>query len=141
MDLGDSNQRFGVFWLFFGYSLALHVLDEAGHDFLSVYNPNALALRRVLPWLHLPLFTFQSFIGVLLLVLTLWLGMAPMAFRRPAWMRRMAIPVAALAGSGNGLVHIGSSFYFGRMMPGVYTAPLILLAGIMLLRAARQKQG
>jgi hypothetical protein len=139
MNLGDSEQRFGILWLFFGYSLALHVLDEAGHDFLSVYNPNALALRRVLPRLPFPLFTFRSFIGVLLLVLTLWLGMSPMAFRRPVWMRYLAIPVALLAGCGNGLAHIGSSIYFGQMMPGVFTAPLILLAGILLLRAARQE--
>jgi hypothetical protein len=38
MYLGDVNQRFGICWLFFGYTLALHLLDEAGHDFLSVYN-------------------------------------------------------------------------------------------------------
>jgi hypothetical protein len=38
MYLGDSNQRFGIFWLVFGYTLAVHVLDEASHDFLSVYN-------------------------------------------------------------------------------------------------------
>jgi hypothetical protein len=136
MNLGDSKQRFGVLWLFFGYSLALHVLDEAGHDFLSVYNPNALALRRVLPWLPFPQFTFQSFVGTLLLALVLWLGLAPLAFRRPAWMRRVAIPVAVLAGIGNGLAHLGSSIYFARMMPGVYTAPLILVAGGVLLREA-----
>jgi hypothetical protein len=140
MSLGDSKHRFGVLWLFFGYSLALHVLDEAGHDFLSVYNPNALALRRVLSWLPFPQFTLQSFIGALLLALALWLGLAPLAFRGSIWMRRLAIPVGLLAGCGNGLAHIGSSVYFGRMMPGVYTAPLILLAGILLLRAARRNQ-
>ena len=33
MNLGGSEQRFGIWWLAFGYTLALHVLDEAGHDF------------------------------------------------------------------------------------------------------------
>jgi len=136
MNLGDSNQRFGVLWLFFGYSLALHVLDEAGHNFLSFYNPNALAIRRALPWLPFPVFTFQSWIGSLLCALALWMALAPMAFCRPKWMRRLAIPVAVLAGIGNALGHLGSSIYYGRLMPGVYTAPLILLAGIVLLRDA-----
>lgn len=36
MNLGGSKQRFGIWWLAFGYTLALHVLHEAGHDFLSV---------------------------------------------------------------------------------------------------------
>jgi len=136
MKFGGSNQRFGVLWLFFGYSLALHVLDEAGHNFLSFYIPNALAIRRALPWLPLPVFTFQSWIGSLLCALALWMALAPMAFRRPKWMRRLAIPVAVLAGIGNALGHLGSSIYYRRLMPGVYTAPLILLAGIVLLRDA-----
>lgn len=116
--------------------LALHVLDEAGHDFLSVYNPNALAIRRALPFLPVPVFTLASWIGSLALVLSLWLALAPLAFRGLKWLRRLAMPVAVLAGIGNALGHIGSSIYYGRLMPGVYSAPLILLAGIWLLRNA-----
>jgi len=66
MYLGDRNQRFGIYWLAFGYTLALHVLDEASHDFLSVYNPNAMAIRRFLPFLPVPVFTFRQWIGSLL---------------------------------------------------------------------------
>jgi len=136
MNLGDSAQRFGVYWLLFGYTLALHVLDEAGHDFLSVYNPNALAIRHALPFLPIPVFTLQAWIGSLLCALTFWLALAPVAFRGSTWIRRLAIPVAALAGIGNALGHLGSSIYYERFMPGVYSAPLILLSGIVLLRAA-----
>jgi hypothetical protein len=136
MYLGDRNQRFGIYWLTFGYTLALHVFDEAGHDFLSVYNPNVLAIRRVLPFLPMPVFTFQQWIGSLLCALTLWLALAPLAFRGLKWMRRLAIPVAILAGIGNALGHILSSLYMRRLMPGVYSAPLILLSGIVLLRSA-----
>jgi len=140
MNLGDSNQRFGVYWLFFGYTLALHVLDEAGHDFLSVYNPNAAAIRHALPLLPVPIFTFQTWDASLLCGLTLWLALAPLAFRGPKWMRRLAIPMAALAGIGNALGHLGSSIYYGRFMPGVYSAPLILLSGIILLKSALSKE-
>ena len=136
MNLGDSNQRFGIYWLAFGYTLALHVLDEAGHDFLSVYNPNVLAIRRALPFLPIPVFTFQTWIGGLLFVLALWLALTPLAFRGVKWTRRLAVPVVLLAGIGNGLAHILSSIYMGRFMPGVYSAPLILLSGAVLLSSA-----
>ena len=134
MNLGDFNQRFGIYWLFFGYALALHVLDEASHDFLSVYNPNALAIRRAVPWLPVPTFTFTEFIGSLALALTLLLALTPLAFRGLKWMRMLAIPISALAGVLNGLMHILSSIYLHRWMPGVYSAPLIILSGILLLR-------
>ena len=136
MDFGGSRQQFGVYWLFFGYTLALHVMDEAAHNFLAVYNPNAMAIRHALPFLPLPVFTFQSWIGSLALGLCLWLGLAPLAFRDPRWLRWIAIPVALLAGIGNALGHILSSIYFFRFMPGVYSAPLILVSGIVLLQSA-----
>jgi hypothetical protein len=136
MNLGDSNQRFGVIWLFSGYSLALHVLDEAGHDFLSCYNPNVMAIRRAWPAFFMPVFTFQSWIGSLLCALGLWLALAPLAFRRPVWMRILAIPFALIAGIANGCAHVIVSINYGRMMPGVYTAPLVLLAGILMLKEA-----
>lgn len=139
MNLGDSNQRFGICWLFFGYTLALHVLDEAGHDFLSVYNPHALAIRHALPFLPVPVFTFQTWIGSLSLALTLLLVAAPLAFRGLKWLRGLAIPIAILAGILNGSAHILSSIYLKRLMPGVYSAPLLLLSGTLLLRTALRK--
>jgi len=48
--------------------------------------------------------------------------------------------VAVLAGIGNALGHILSSIYLWRFMPGVYSAPLIPLSGIMLLRRALEKE-
>ena len=140
MNLGDSNQRFGIYWLFFGYTLALHVLDEAGNNFLAVYNPNALAIRHALPWLPIPVFTFQQWVGRLAIALALWLALAPLAFQGVKALKWLAILVAVLVGIGNGLAHIASSIYYGRFMPGVFSALLILLSGIVLLRSAIQKE-
>jgi hypothetical protein len=136
MNLGSPNHRFGMWWLAFGYTLALHVLDEAAHDFLAVYNPNALAIRRALPFLPLPIFTFRTWVGGLLCGLTIWLALAPLAFRGAVWQRGLAIPIAVLAGIANALGHILSSIFLRRFLPGVYSAPLILFAGVMLLRSA-----
>ena len=139
MEYGDANQRFGICWMFFGYTLALHVLDEAGHNFLSVYLPNALAIRKALPFLPVPLFTFQSWIGSLALALTVFLALTPFAFRGQRWIRGLAIPIAIVPGVMNGAAHILSSVYMRRMMPGVYSAPLLLLSGTLLLRSALRK--
>ncbi len=136
MSLESPNHDFGIWWLAFGYTLALHVLDEAAHDFLAVYNPNALAIRRALPFLPLPVFSFQTWAASLLCGLTIWLAAAPFAFRETRWQRWLAIPIAALAGIVNGLAYIASSLYLHRFMPGVYSAPMILLSGTMLLRSA-----
>jgi len=136
MTFGDSRQRFGVTWLFFGYTFAMHVLDEAANDFLSFYNPNVIAIRRVWPSFFMPVFTFQSWAGTLLFAITIWLALAPLAFRRPHWLRVLAVPVALVAGIANGCAHVGASLYYGRMMPGVYSAPLMLLSGTLLLMVA-----
>jgi hypothetical protein len=139
MNLGDANQRFGICWLFFGYTLSLHVLDEAGHNFLSVYIPNALAIRRALPFLPIPIFNFQSWIGSLALALTLFLAFTPLAFRGQRWIRWLSIPIAIVPGILNGAAHILGSIYMKRMMPGVYSAPLLLLSGALVLKSALKK--
>ena len=141
MNFGDSNQRFGILWLVFGYTLALHVLDEASRDFLSVYNSNAAAIRRAIPFLRVPVFTFESWIGTLMLALTLWLALSPLAFRGLKWLRVLAIPSAIVVGILNGSAHILSSIYLGRWMPGVYSSPLLLLSGTLLLREALGRKG
>jgi len=140
MYLGDFNQRFGIVWLFFGYTLALHVLDEAGHDFVTVFNSNALLIRRAVPFLRIPALTQQDFMGIMALFLTLLLALAPLAFRGLKWVRGLAIPISAIGGILNGTMHILSSIYLKRMMPGVYSSPLLLLAGILLLRRALEKE-
>lgn len=136
MNLGDSDRRFGILWLFFGYSLALHALDEAGNNFLFFYNANVIAMRRTWPSFFMPVLSLQSFIGIMLCGLAVWLALVPLAFRRRTWMRVLAVPVALLGGIANGCVHMIASIVYRRFMPGVYTAPLILLAGILLLRDA-----
>ena len=140
MYLGDFNQRFGIVWLFFGYTLALHVLDEAGHDFVSVFNASAVAIRRAVPFLRLPTLSPQDFIGIMALFLTLLLALTPLAFRGLKWMRGLAIPISAIGGILNGTMHILSSIYLKRLMPGVYSSPLLLLAGTLLLRRALEKE-
>ena len=124
--------NFGLAWIAFALAVALHVADEASHDFLAVYNPNARAIRAKLH-LPLPVFTLRSFIVSLGTAVCLLVALAPLAFHGVQWIRIAAIPVAILVGIGNGFLHLGASVVYRRWMPGALTAPLLLAAGTWLL--------
>jgi hypothetical protein len=115
--------------------IALHVTDEAATDFLSVYNPAVRAIRARLPFLPLPTFTFGVWLTGLALGILLLLALTPLALRGKRWVIWASLPLSVLM-FGNGLGHIAGSFYLGRLMPGVYSAPLLLLASAWLLRQA-----
>ena len=129
-------RRVGYAWLAFALAVAVHVTDEAMHDFLATYNPTARAIREQLPFLPLPTFSFPVWLGGLIAGIALLLLLSPLAFRGNARLRLIALPLAVVVGVFNSLGHIGSSIYMERWMPGVYSAPLLLVAAVWLLAAA-----
>jgi Protein of unknown function with HXXEE motif len=131
----SRHERFGTAWVLFAVALALHVIDEATHDFLSVYNPNALMIRQRYH-IPIPVFTFEAWIISLTAAILLLLCLSPLAFRGDRWQRRVAVPLAIVFGIFNASLHIASSIYFRRFMPGVYSSPILLIAAVLLLRAA-----
>ena len=129
-------RRFGTAWLVFALAVAVHVTDEATHDFLATYNPIALAIRERVPFLPLPTFSFAVWLGGLIAGIVLLLCLTPLAFRGNARLRLIALPLAVVVGVFNAFGHIGGSLYFERWMPGVYSAPLLLISAIWLLASA-----
>jgi len=128
------HRQLGAAWLALTAAVAVHVTDEALTDFLSVYNPSVRAVRARLP---LPTFTFGVWLAGLIAAIVLLFALAPLAFRgrRPAvW---LAYPYVVLM-FANGCGHLGGSLYFARWMPGVSSAPLLLVASVLLLLAARR---
>jgi hypothetical protein len=130
--LADGASRFGVAWVTLCVGLAVHVADEALTDFLSVYNPAVRAIRAKLPFLPLPTFTFPVWIGGLVAVTVFLLALSPAAFREAPGLRPAAC-VFGIVMAGNGLLHLIGSAYMRKVMPGTYSAPLILAAAIYLL--------
>ncbi len=126
--------NFGLAWIAFAIAVALHVADEARHDFLATYNPSALAIRRRL---HIPffppVFTFRVWLCGLILGVCLLLALSPLAFHGAHWIRIVALPLAILIGLGNALGHIGGSLYYRRWMAGILSSPALLIAGGWLL--------
>src|SRR5579864_2011089 len=133
----EIDRRFGFAWLAFGVAIAIHVLDEAMHDFLSFYNPNAQAIRARFPFLPLPAFTFESWLTSLAIGIAIFFCLSPFAFWGMRWTRVAAVLISILVGVLNACGHIVISVYYHRWMPGVYSSPLLLLAAIFLMATAR----
>lgn len=137
MENVTPNRRFGIAWLLFALSFGVHVLDEATHDFLSTYNSTARAIRARLPLLPVPTFSFRAWLTLLIAGIFLLLCLSPFAFRGKSWLRSASRPLGIVVGLLNATLHIGSSIYFHRWMPGVYSSPLLLLAAVYLLASSR----
>jgi hypothetical protein len=130
--LADTTSLFGRAWLALAAAIAIHVADEALTDFLAVYNPTVRKIRARFPWIPLPTFSFRVWIVGLAAAIALMFSLSPIAFRGTRWI----VPVAVLLSVimiGNGLGHIGSSLYMKRLMPGVYSSPVLIAASWFVL--------
>jgi hypothetical protein len=132
-----ANQQFGIAWIGFALAFACHFVDEATHGFLPMYNSVASKIRIELSLPVPPIFSFTVWITLLIGAFVLLLCVSPLAFRGNHWLRVISKPIAVLAGVLNAALHITSSLYFHRWMPGVYSSPILLIAAIYLLAASR----
>lgn len=135
--MNAPRQPLGYAWVGLSLTVAVHVADEAAHDFLSVYNPSVRAIRERFPFLPLPTFTFEVWLAGLILAVLLLLAVSPLAFRGNRWLVRAAYPFALLM-FANGVGHTAYSLYYRVLMPGVWSSPLLLIASAWLFLAARR---
>lgn len=140
--------RLGRAWLFLCFALAAHVADEAFTGFLSVYNPTVISFRDELPWLPLPVFRFDVWLGGLILAVVLLSLLSVFVFRGARWIRPIAYALAVLM-IFNALSHtlatmLGHTHPSVRLdgpMPGFYSSPLLLAASVWLLVELRRTAG
>ncbi len=122
-----TSSVFGIAWLSLAAALAVHVIDEALTDFLSVYNPTVLRIRARFPLFPLPVFSFRVWISGLIAGVLLLFLLSPLAFRGVRWIIVAALPLSVMM-IANGCGHIGSSIYKKRYLPGVYSSPVLIAA-------------
>ena len=133
-----APRTFGHAWVAVGLALAVHVADEAAHDFLALYNPSALAIQQRLGGFPFPpTFSFTTWLAGLLLAVVAWLALAPLAYRGRRWLLPLAT-IASVVHVANGLGHILTSFWLGRAAPGVWSAPLLLASALWMLTVLRR---
>jgi hypothetical protein len=115
-------------------ALAIHVADEALTDFLSMYNPVVRASRARFPFLPIPTFRFRVWLTGLLVAVIALASLTPLAFRGAPGLRPVAYAFGIVM-AGNGVLHIVASIIARRAVPGVYSAPLLVVAGAYLILA------
>lgn len=130
-----ASPSVGWAWLAATIVLAIHVADEATHDFLAWYNPQALRIRRFIRLPFPPTFTFLPWLAGLIVGIAVLGALTPAAFAGATWMRPLAYVVAGIH-IANGLGHLVGSVVVRRVLPGAISAPLLLASGIWLGFAA-----
>jgi membrane-associated PAP2 superfamily phosphatase len=128
----NIRRRHWLAWIFLCAALALHVLDEAFTDFLGVYNPAVQAIQERQPLLMLPTFSFNVWLSLLIFAVIALVGVSVFVWKGRWAMRPISYVFAAVMLT-NGLLHIVHSIYMLKLMPGVYTSPLLLAASIVLV--------
>jgi hypothetical protein len=131
------HRLLGYAWLAVSFALAIHVIDEADHDFLAVYQPAATGLHRWITFLPMPIVSFGGWLAGLAVVVLALLVLSPLAFRGGRWIRGASYGLAALM-AANALTHCLGTLHFNRLLPGTWSAMLLLLAAAWLLVAARR---
>jgi Protein of unknown function with HXXEE motif len=137
------RQRHWLAWMGLCGALAVHVADEALTGWLDWYNPAVLAIREQYPFFLLPIllptFTFELFLSLLIFAVVM-LTAASYFVWKGRWAMRPISHVLAVVMLSNGLFHIAHSIYMRKLMPGVYTSPLLLAASIALIVYTRAYQ-
>lgn len=128
--------RFGVAWILLSVALTLHVTDEALTNFLSVYNSAVRAIRRRLPFVPLPTFTFKVWLAGLCFGIVTAFCLSALGFRGSRLAIVLAYPVALLMFM-NGAGHVIVSLYRRRLMPGLYSSPFLMVASVYLFYCAQ----
>jgi hypothetical protein len=115
--------------------LALHVAEEAYTGFLPAYSEATRAVGDLFPYVAYP---------SLAVAMSMWMSVAfvatltvlvPLAYRGVPWMRPATIGVALVA-LANVSGHAGGSLLAGHAVAGVYTTPLLAIAGVYAIAAA-----
>jgi hypothetical protein len=133
-----NQTEFARAWFALGIVFALHVVDEATHQFLEWYNPIATRIRAKLGGFPFPpSFTFWPWLLGLAFVTAAFLSLTPLAFLGRPWLRLIAIVFAAI-NLFNGLLHLVAAAVLRRANPGVLSAPILLVTSAWLLYVATQ---
>jgi hypothetical protein len=122
----------------------VHVADEAATGFLAVYNPTVLAIRERAPWWPMPVFQYDTWLTDLTVAVLILCALTPLVYRGARWTRPVAYVFAGIMIAnavahtlGTALGRTVESVMFHRPMPGFYSSPLLLAAGLYLLLELR----
>jgi len=124
-------------WVLMILSVALHVFDEAMTGFLPFYNGSVTALRERLAFFPAPTFSFELWLGGLIAAILLGFGLTVFVARGGKAIR-WVVTILGVIMIINALGHLSGSLYYGRVIPGAYSSPILFLsAAYVLFRGIR----
>ena len=136
------RNRWSLAWAAMTAAFALHVLDEATHDFLSMYNPTALRIQEYLGLPFPPVFSFRVWLTGLCVALAVLAALTPLVKPGRRWAVIAAFGYGAIH-TANAIGHLTASVAGRWLAPGVLSSPVVLAAALWLLvethRAARHQ--
>jgi hypothetical protein len=124
-------RRWAAAWGALTGAFALHVIDEATHDFLAWYDPIAASIQARLGVPFPPVFTFRVRLGGLCAAVVLLGALTPLVRRGRRWLVAAALVYAGIH-LVNGTIHLVGSALAGRVLPGTLSAPLLVAAAALL---------
>ncbi len=113
-------------------AICLHVFDEAVTHFLSFYNELALSLRESVGFSLIPTFTFEAWLGGLIIAIVICFSLTPRVNRGGKFIRIFATLLGMLM-VVNALGHMIGSAYMGRLLPGFWSSPFLLGTAAMVV--------
>lgn len=122
----------GVAWILMISTIGIHVFDEAVTDFLPFYNGLALNLRESLGFSLLPTFSFEAWLGGLIAGIIICFSLTPLVDRGGRFIRTFVVLLSMLM-VANALAHMAGSAYMGRLLPGFWSSPFLLLAAVLVV--------
>ena len=120
------------FWLL-GLAQAAHSIEEMLARMYDFFRVATGRMHEVVPAIAQMRMSSQTFATLNMSFITILLGAVPFVRARKA----PALALAGIAGAVevlNGAGHTAGAIWFGGYVPGVGTAPLVFMAGILVLK-------
>ena len=116
-------------WAALMVALGLHVIDEALTDFLPFYNHVVRVLQERFGFFPMPTFSFDIWLGGLIFLILLGFALTPLVARGGRVMRVVTTLIGGLM-VFNALGHMLWSACLGRLLPGFWSSPILLVASL-----------
>lgn len=127
--LGNKN---AVAWILMISMAAIHVFDEAVHDFLTFYNNMVLNLRESIGFFPMPTFSFEAWLVGLIIAVVVGYLLTPLVIRGGGFISLLTTVLGVIM-IINALIHIIGSIYLGKLMPGFWSSPFLLGTAIFVV--------
>jgi ABC-type antimicrobial peptide transport system permease subunit len=122
-----------VAWLILVSMIGLHVFDEAMTGFVPFFNQFITDLREPFGYFPAPTFSFGPWLSGLTIGIILLYGLTPLVARGGKVIRVFTIVLGVLMAL-NGLGHLLGSIFLGKVLPGMWSSPFLLLAAVFVVR-------